>query len=70
MPRQLFTRSLDRMAKIVHLACFATRTVPYFEYTESKANGVMTLFVSSPMENLEDFRFYFAEEKKSRLSPG
>ena len=38
MPRQLFTRSLDRMAKIVHLACFAIRTVPYFEYIESKAN--------------------------------
>jgi hypothetical protein len=25
---------------------------------------VMTLFLNSPMENLEDFRFYFAEEKE------
>ena len=26
------------MAKLVHLACFAIRSVPYFEYVESKAN--------------------------------
>ena len=32
------SHSLDQMAKIVHLACFAIRTVPYFEYIESKAN--------------------------------
>ena len=25
-------------AKLVHLACFAIRSVPYFEYVESKAN--------------------------------
>lgn len=30
--------SLDQMAKVVHLACFALGTVPYFEYVESKAN--------------------------------
>ena len=32
------SRSLDQMAKLVHLACFAIRSVPYFEYVESKAN--------------------------------
>ena len=32
------SHSLDQMAKIVHLACFAIRSVPYFEYIESKAN--------------------------------
>ena len=32
------SHSLDQMAKIVHLACFAVRTTPYFEYVESKAN--------------------------------
>ena len=26
------------MAKLVHLACFAIRSVPYFEYVESKPN--------------------------------
>ena len=26
------------MAKLVHLACFAIRAVPYFEYIESAAN--------------------------------
>ena len=26
------------MSKLVHLACFAIRSVPYFEYVESKAN--------------------------------
>ena len=30
--------SLDQMAKLVHLACFAIRAVPYFEYIESAAN--------------------------------
>ena len=29
---------LDQMAKLVHLACFAIRAVPYFEYIESAAN--------------------------------
>ena len=29
---------LDQMAKIIHLACFAIHSVPYFEYVESKAN--------------------------------
>ena len=32
------SHSLDQMAKIVHLACFAICSVPYFEYIESKAN--------------------------------
>ena len=32
------SHSLDQMAKLVHLACFAIRSVPYFEYVESKAN--------------------------------
>jgi hypothetical protein len=32
------SRSLDQMAKLVHLACFAIRSVPYFEYVESAAN--------------------------------
>ena len=32
------SHSLDQMAKIVHLACFAIRSVPYFEWIESKAN--------------------------------
>jgi len=32
------SRSLDQMAKVIHLACFALRSVPYFEYVESKAN--------------------------------
>ena len=32
------SHSLDQMAKIIHLACFATRSVPYFEYIESGAN--------------------------------
>ena len=32
------SRSLDQMAKLVHLACFAIRAVPYFEYIESAAN--------------------------------
>ena len=32
------SHSLDQMAKLVHLACFAIRSVPYFEYIESKAN--------------------------------
>ena len=32
------SHSLDQMAKLVHLACFAVRSVPYFEYVESKAN--------------------------------
>ena len=32
------SQSLDQMAKLVHLACFAVRTVPYFEYVESEAN--------------------------------
>ena len=31
-------RSLDQMAKLVHLACFAIRAVPYFEYVESATN--------------------------------
>ena len=31
-------RSLDQMAKLVHLACFAIRSVPYFEYVEAAAN--------------------------------
>ena len=30
--------SLDRMARVVHLACFALGTLPYFEYVESGAN--------------------------------
>ena len=30
--------SLDQMAQLVHLACFAIRSVLYFEYVESKAN--------------------------------
>ena len=29
----------DQMAKLVHLACLAIRSVPYFEYIESAANG-------------------------------
>ena len=32
------SHSLDQMAKIIHLACFAIHSVPYFEYFESKAN--------------------------------
>ena len=32
------SHSLDQMAKIVHLAFFAIRAVPYFEYIESEAN--------------------------------
>ena len=32
------SHSLDQMAKIIHLACFAIHSVPYFEYVESKAN--------------------------------
>ena len=32
------SHSLDQMAQLVHLACFAIRSVPYFEYVESKAN--------------------------------
>jgi len=32
------SHSLDQMAKIIHLACFAIRSVPYFEYIESGAN--------------------------------
>ena len=32
------SESLDKMAQLVHLACFAIRSVPYFEYIESKAN--------------------------------
>ena len=32
------SNSIDQMAKLVHLACFAVRSVPYFEYVESKAN--------------------------------
>ena len=32
------SHSLDQMAQMVHLACFAIRSVPYFEYVESKAN--------------------------------
>jgi len=32
------SHSLDQMAKIIHLACFAIRSVPYFEYIESAAN--------------------------------
>ena len=32
------SRSLNQIAKITHLACFAVRSVPYFEYVESKAN--------------------------------
>ncbi len=27
------------MVKLVHLVCFATRSVPYVEYVESKATG-------------------------------
>ena len=34
------SHSLDQMAKLVHLACFALRSVPYFEYIESTANWV------------------------------
>ena len=30
--------SLDQMAKLVHLACFALRSVPYFECIQSAAN--------------------------------
>ena len=29
---------MDEMARIVHLACCALGTVPYFEYIESAAN--------------------------------
>ena len=32
------SHSLDQMANLVHLACYAIRSVPYFEYIESKAN--------------------------------
>ena len=32
------SHSLDQMAMLVHLACFALRSVPYFEYIESAAN--------------------------------
>jgi len=32
------SHSLDKMAKFVHLANFALRTNPYYEYVESKAN--------------------------------
>ena len=32
------SHSLDQMAKLVHLACFAVRSVPYLEYVESKSN--------------------------------
>ena len=32
------SHSLDQMAKLVHLACFAIRSVPYSEYIESAAN--------------------------------
>jgi len=32
------SHSLDQMARLVHLACFAIRSVPYFEYVESAAN--------------------------------
>ena len=32
------SHSLDQMAQLVHLACFAIRSVPYFEYVESAAN--------------------------------
>ena len=32
------SQSIDQMAKLVHLSCFAVRTVPYFEYVESEAN--------------------------------
>ena len=32
------SESLDKMAQLVHLACFAIRSVPYFEYIESKSN--------------------------------
>ena len=32
------SHSLDQMAKIIHLACFALRSVPYFEYIQSEAN--------------------------------
>ena len=32
------SRPLGQMAKLVHPACFAIRSVPYFEYIESKAN--------------------------------
>ena len=31
-------KSLDKMAKLFHLACFALKTVPYFEYIQSEAN--------------------------------
>ena len=32
------SHSLDQVAKLVHLACLAIRSEPYFEYVESKAN--------------------------------
>ena len=32
------SRSLDQMAKLVHLACFSVHSAPYFEYIESGAN--------------------------------
>ena len=32
------SHSLDQMAQLVHLACFAIRSVPYFGYVESAAN--------------------------------
>ena len=32
------SRTLDKMAQVVHLAAFALRIIPYFEYVESHAN--------------------------------
>ena len=32
------SNSFDPMAELVHLVCFASRSVPYFEYVGSKSN--------------------------------
>ena len=35
------SHSLDQVAQLVHLACFAIRSVPHFEYINPKLTGQM-----------------------------
>ena len=41
---------LDQMAKLVHLACFAIRSVPYFEDVDLKQTGQLSKQKGNPRQ--------------------
>ena len=57
------SHSLDQMAKLVYLACFATCSVPYFEYVESAANWADEISREGTQSNWAPSNAFSVEER-------